>query len=446
MNHAEKLARLKALSLELAAFATKAKSDAWTAEDQAAATTAQNEYNAIGQELTDIANLAKAGTADDKYAHLFGSAGTKAAGRDNGDGGDGRKTRGDVILELTEGLGDKFYNSPEFQAWKKNGGSGNSEKFKAGRILPTALSDKKSYREEFALISTADLPTYAVPPTVLPGIQRPGDYRLTARDVLASGRTESNAIIFLQENVFTNAAAAVAEAQADNTPDGTKPESNITFTQVTAPVVTIAHWIPITRQTWQDAPAIVSLIENRLMIGLDREVNEELWVGDGTNGQLTGLFETGGVQIADDTYFGSNATQNAGSDLEDFERILRAVTNVDLLGDAVPTFVGMNPRDNERLRTIADAEDRYLGGSPFNGTAVPTIWGLPVSLDRSIPVGEFMVGDGNAAMVWDRMDAEISMDTVGNQFIQNKLTLLAETRVALTVFRPKAFVHGTFTS
>ncbi|HBU0543182.1 TPA: phage major capsid protein, partial [Klebsiella pneumoniae] len=49
-----------------------------------------------------------------------------------------------------------------------------------------------------------------VQPQQLPGILMPGLRRLTVRDLLAQGRITSNALEYVRENVFTNAAAPVA--------------------------------------------------------------------------------------------------------------------------------------------------------------------------------------------------------------------------------------------
>ncbi|HBY1956820.1 TPA: phage major capsid protein, partial [Klebsiella pneumoniae] len=46
-----------------------------------------------------------------------------------------------------------------------------------------------------------------VQPQQLPGILMPGLRRLTVRDLLAQGRITSNALEYVRENVFTNAAA-----------------------------------------------------------------------------------------------------------------------------------------------------------------------------------------------------------------------------------------------
>jgi len=67
--------------------------------------------------------------------------------------------------------------------------------------------------------------------------------------------------------------------------------------------------------------------------------------------------------------------------------------------------------------------------------------GLRVVEDENIAEGKALVGDGRMAAVWDRMQAQILIDTIDDQFVRNMLTILAEERLALAVYRPAAFAH-----
>ena len=84
----------------------------------------------------------------------------------------------------------------------------------------------------------------------------------TVRQLLQPGRTSGNLIYFVRQSGFTNNAAPVAEGAQ-------KPESNIVFTPDTAKVSTIAHWIPVSRQAFDDVPALESLVDGELRYGLD---------------------------------------------------------------------------------------------------------------------------------------------------------------------------------
>jgi HK97 family phage major capsid protein len=58
--------------------------------------------------------------------------------------------------------------------------------------------------------------------------------------------------------------------------------------------------------------------------------------------------------------------------------------------------------------------------------------------------GKFLVGGFTmGAQIWDRMDAAVQISYEdGDNFKKNMATLLAEERLALTVYRPSAFIYG----
>ncbi len=327
-------------------------------------------------------------------------------------------------------IGQKFIASDAVAEYRTNP-KGRSDAFGVGSLY-----------EERALIYGGALSADMVRPQMLPGIQRVNEpVGVNAvRSVLLNGRTTSDSILFVKENVFTNAAATVAEAVSTVT--GAKPESSLTFTQASAPVEVIAHWIPITRQALDDVPQLQSYVEGRLLDGLVREENDQLLNGDGTSPNISGILDQSGLQNLDQTYFTGAAVQNAGAGgPENFNRILRSKTLIMTTGDSMATFVVMNPTDWETLVTTADTTDNYFGPGPFasNG-GVQRVWGLDVVLTEDKTAGSYLVGDGTAAQVWDRWDARILIaDQHSDFFVRNLLVLLAEERLGLTVYRPAAF-------
>jgi HK97 family phage major capsid protein len=78
--------------------------------------------------------------------------------------------------------------------------------------------------------------------------------------------------------------------------------------------------------------------------------------------------------------------------------------------------------------------------------AGPQIWGKAVIPTNSIAAGTFLVGAMQmGAQVWDRQDANVQISYEdGDNFKKNMATLRAEERLALTVYRPAAFVSGSF--
>lgn len=435
MNMEQMRERLRFIGAELTRL--NALGTERTADDESALDRYLAEFNDLGPQFERAVEILNATTTISGYGQTAGITAPQ-------NGIEGAAGMPSQILSV----GAAFAQSEELKRYNASPGK-NSDRF---MYDPGVAQHKVEHlhaqraMERMALISTDDAPAYLVPPMVVPGIIRPRDYRLTMLDVLSNGNTTADTIYFVRELLFTNAAAETPQAQADGTPTGEKPESSLTFEQDSAPVVTIASWVPITRQTLQDAPQVQAMVENRLIVGADRRLNSQVLNGDGTNGTITGILNTTGVQVLDDTYFGTDQTQNNGTDLEDFERVLRGITEVELTGDALATFIAMNPRDIERLQTIANDESEYVSRSPFNSAGNMTLWGLPVARERSVPEGEFLVGDGTMATVWQRTGIEVLIDTINDQFIKNILTILAEKRAALTVFRPVAFAHGEFVS
>ena len=118
------------------------------------------------------------------------------------------------------------------------------------------------------------------------GIKGATELPVTVATAFAHVPTTSNMISFLQEQAFTNSAAETAEGAS-------KPESNITFKEVDAPVKTIAHFIRITKQLAEDAPALAAYINSRMGYGLERRIEKQLIGGDGAGANLAGIFKTG---------------------------------------------------------------------------------------------------------------------------------------------------------
>jgi HK97 family phage major capsid protein len=320
----------------------------------------------------------------------------------------------------------------------------SSDAVKNYRVNPSGRSEPfpvGSIHEERTLIYGSVLAADMVRPQLVPGIWTPREPigTMAVRDVLQSGQISGDSVTYVKENVYTNAAATVSEAVSLVT--GLKPESAITFTQVTDPVEVIAHGIPITRQVLEDVPQMQSYVSGRLLDGLRREENDQLLNGDGTAPNISGILDRSGIQNLDQTYFTGAAVQNAGAGgPENFNRILRSKTLIMTTGDATATFLVANPTDWEVLITLADTTDQYFGMGPFDAAQSPRIWGLRVVLTEDKAAGSYLVGDGMQATVWDRWAAQVQIfDQHSDYAARNLFYLRAEERVGLSVVNPAAF-------
>ena len=251
------------------------------------------------------------------------------------------------------------------------------------------------------------------------------DRRMTVRDLLAPGTTNSNAIEYVQETGFTNAAAMVAEGTA-------KPESSLKFDLKNAPVRKIAHWMLASSEILADAAGLRSMIDYRLRYGLAFVEENQLLNGDGTGQNLNGL-------IPQATAYSAPFTPTAATAID----TMRLAQLQAALAEYPATGHVMHPTDWARIELTKDAEGRYIIGNP-QGTTAPTLWGLPVVATQAIAIDKFLTGAfRGAAQVFDRMQATVLASTEdSDNFRKNLVTILAEERLALAVYRPEAFVYG----
>ena len=252
------------------------------------------------------------------------------------------------------------------------------------------------------------------------------DRRMTIRNLLAQGNTSSNTIEYDKETGFTNNAAPVAEGTA-------KPQSEIQYEEATAPVRTIAHWMRASVQILADAPALRSMIDNRLRYGLAYVEENQLLNGDGTGQNLSGL-------ITEATAFNVATVTPDSANLVDNLRIAMLQTT---LAEYMANGHVLNPIDWAYIEMMKDADGNYLFGGPQNNTA-PTMWGLPVVATQAMGVDKFLTGAFDmAAQIFDRQDATVEVSTEDqDNFVKNKVTIRAEERLALAVYRPEALIYG----
>jgi HK97 family phage major capsid protein len=253
--------------------------------------------------------------------------------------------------------------------------------------------------------------------------------RLTVRDLLTPGRTNSNAIQYPKETGFTNSAAAISE-----TSGAEKAQSEMKFDLVTASVVTIAHWVLAHRWILDDVPALQSYIDGRLRYGLGYVEDNALLNGAGSP-DLSGIYTQATASTANLAVISSPT----------FLDVLRAAMLQASLANIPPTGIVLNPTDWFKIETTKDTAGAYIIGNPQDGTQ-PRLWGLPVVETPAMTVDKFLVGAFRyGAQIFDRMDARVEISTEdSDNFRKNLVTILAEERLALAVYNTLAFVKGDF--
>jgi HK97 family phage major capsid protein len=458
MNWREKLA---ALYKEARALAEKSEKGDLTEADEARWTAIKPEIEEargkVEEEEQRAKDAAEFRAGDQHYNQSNGRrvSGIVPGDQENRAQSNGAEQRGSLSPS------DQFLLSDEYKEWRARYSSpnavGTTNPVVVGSLYgqqPVELDERGNLtgpQESRAagLIYTGGgaFPSGLMTPQRVPGFFVPDRPELNVRDAFLNGQATGDTIEFFRETSFTNSAAFVAEATATSPTtlgqSGVKPESGFVLERATTTIEILAHWMAVTNKALQDAPQVRTLIDGYLMTGLAEVEDEALINGNGTTPNIRGLLNTTGIQVMDNAYYSANAVNDAGTDNEDYNRILAARQAVRYVGRARATFVFLHPADHERFLTSTDANRQYMAGGPFtNADGISRLWGLRVIETEAMDEFEFVVGDGRKAAVWDRMAATISVGLINDQFIRNMQTILAEERVGFAVYRPPAFVHG----
>ncbi|WP_313818730.1 phage major capsid protein [Cupriavidus sp.] len=264
--------------------------------------------------------------------------------------------------------------------------------------------------------------------TRLPGVLPLPQRRMTVRDLITPGTMDGNTLEYVKETGFTNNAGMVAEGAK-------KPESSIKFDLINTSAKVIAHFVKASRQILSDASQLASIIDGRLRYGLAFKEEQQLLNGDGTGQNLLGIIPQASAFVA--------PFDPAGTETN-IDNIRLAMLQA-FLAEYPATGHVMNPIDWARIELLKDTTGRYIIGNP-QGSIGATLWNLPVVETQAIAVDKFLTGAFKlGAQLFDRWLARVEVATENeDDFVKNMVTILAEERLALAVYRPEAFIYGDF--
>lgn len=261
-----------------------------------------------------------------------------------------------------------------------------------------------------------------------------------AQQVEIGGSGTTNAAKTVKEATTAGASATIAANTTTgvitSTPvagAGTKPESGIAFRKASADVVTVAHWMPVTKRALSDASQIRALIDQFLSRGIDLELDRLILTGNASSPvgeeEFNGILNTVGVQA-----------QTFATDIP--QTVRKAITKATNKG-AVVGAVLISPEVDEALDLMKDGSQRYYSQGPF-GSGPSTIWGRPRLVVPALSgINKFILGDFSQCVLWDREQTSITAtDSHADFFIRNLVAILAEARVAFGVFNPSMLVIG----
>jgi HK97 family phage major capsid protein len=265
-----------------------------------------------------------------------------------------------------------------------------------------------------------------------PGIVEEARQGLRLRNVIRSRPTSLPTIDFVKVNSAPSAGSIQTEGSA-------KSENAVTFTTGTAYVKTIVSWIPMTRQAMDDFDELMGYIRNALPYYVNLREEIEFLHGGGGSTDILGL-------VPQATAF-NTALLSLTPGWNKSDMINAAIQQIEIANEIDPTFVVLHPTDYWQILRTKDANRNYIFNN--NNIGIDPFWGLTPIRTNKMGAGNFLIGSGNpvAVEIRDRMDMELAISAEhGDFFVQNKVAVRAEKRVALPTYRPGSFIFGSFTT
>ena len=313
-----------------------------------------------------------------------------------------------------ESMGAKFVGSDGYKSWVEGGGMKTSREAFSMRVK--------------AITSNPASAGDGIAPDRRPGVQELAMRRMTIRDLITPGTTGSNVIQYLQETGFTNNAGVRAEGAAS-------AESVVVYDQKNANVANVTHHFKATKQILDDFAQLQSQIDGRLYYGLKLAEEAQLLSGSGAGNNMLGL------RIAASAYAAPIVVASATR-----IDVLRLALLQAELAEYPSTGIVLHPSDWAAIELLKDSTGAYIFANP-QSLAMPGLWGRPVVATPAQPLDEFLVGAFQlGAQVYDREEANIVIATQNeDDFTKGMVTVRAEERLALAIYRPEAFVRGDIT-
>lgn len=261
--------------------------------------------------------------------------------------------------------------------------------------------------------------------------------RLVVADLLGQETTTRSAVTYFVESETVNGAVAYVAEGAE------KPL--VSFgdpTVVTDKVMKIAAVLKESDEMVDDLPWLASAIDNRGIYLVQLKEEDEILNGTGSGTALDGILHRTGI-LTEQTASGESNVADA---------IFRAMTKVSQSSPFTADGIVINPADYQTLRLAKDSNNQYYGGGFFqgqygNGGVIeqPPVWGLRTVVTTAIAAGTVLVGafqQGASVIRRQGLTVEIANQNE-DDFVNNRIAIRIEERLALAVRYPKAFCKVT---
>lgn len=279
-----------------------------------------------------------------------------------------------------------------------------------------------------AVTEAGNLTDEVIQPDYIPGIVYDPERTERIRNYISQGVTSSDQVVYNQETGYTDNTAMTAENDSPT-------ENSFTLERKEAPVRKIMSLMTISNEMLEDLPQVISYISTR---GIEKLLNLEdtqILTGNGTGQNLTGI-----NQVA--------TTFAPGLTVEDAQRwdVLRfAIAQLRTQAGAEYRANGilLHPNDLAEMDTTKDSTGEYVFPGLMMVNGQRSLYGVPVFDTTAVTEGAFYVGDWRlGAQLFQRRGVSVEFSRE-NDFAKDNTVVKITERLALPIYRPKAFVYGS---
>lgn len=245
------------------------------------------------------------------------------------------------------------------------------------------------------------------------------------------GQTTGNQVYWIEEKDEQGTPIMLGEGDS-------KTQLSVRYEEATMSVKKIAVYGKVTTEMMADLPQLISYIENNLMKRMDIVVENQLLTGTGLGDNLKGA-----KTYATAFTGGSSALKIDNANEYD---VLSALSLQCQEANGMPNAVFVHPQTLTLMKTLKstlDGQYLYPRWADADGLLID---GLRVIPSLAVTVDEFIGGDLSVLNVLFREELALQIGLDGNDFINNKKTMLVEKRLAQYVSAndTAVLIKGTF--
>lgn len=213
-----------------------------------------------------------------------------------------------------------------------------------------------------------------------------------------------------------------AKSVAEGTPF---PESTAKFKKGTIVIEKIGDTLPVTEEFFEDEEMFASELSLFLDTNVQLEIDDQLCNGDGTNNKLVGLYPSAPAYVP------------VAAGIEDaniFDLLLKVSEDMTTTGGSKynPNTVFARRSVINQMKLKKDSSNNYMT-PPFVSADGKNIDGMIVIETNVAPANTLVVCDRRFGKIYEKGGIELSKGLVGDQFIEDAMTLKARKRLCFLI-------------